>query len=164
MTATLPSTATPTMNLSLREGLMEMTKSAQNKGTDPLIWGVQLSSSLLSAGITMPSTEVAELLVSHICWTNNLPIAWKYLEKALTLRIAPPMLVLALLSNRFYLNLCNLTVLEYEYEQLCIRWCIGMNSPPEYGVALSSIDATSSYRSLAKASIKTIIKRKLKHN
>ncbi|KAI3526782.1 hypothetical protein L1887_06045 [Cichorium endivia] len=99
MKVTLPSTATPPTNMNLWEGLMEMTKSAQNKGTDPLMWAVQLSSSLLSAGIAMPSTEVAELLVSHICWSNNVPIAWKFLEKALTLRIAPPMLVLALLSN-----------------------------------------------------------------
>ncbi|KAK9068995.1 hypothetical protein SSX86_013111 [Deinandra increscens subsp. villosa] len=81
------------------DGVMEMTKSAQSKGTDPLIWADQLSSSLMSAGISVPSTEFAELLVSHICWSNNVPIAWKFLEKALALRLVPPMLVLALLSN-----------------------------------------------------------------
>ncbi|XP_024981097.1 mediator of RNA polymerase II transcription subunit 33A-like [Cynara cardunculus var. scolymus] len=82
------------------DGVMEMIKSAQNKGVDPLMWAVELSSTLLSAGVSMPSTEVAELLVSHICWSNNVPIAWKFLEKALSIRIVPPMLVLALLSNR----------------------------------------------------------------
>lgn len=80
-----------------------MTKSAQTKGVDPLMWALELSSTLLSAGETMPSTKVAELLVNHICWSNNVPIAWKFLEKALSIRVAPPMLVLALLSNRF----CN---------------------------------------------------------
>ncbi|KAL4558798.1 hypothetical protein LXL04_037000 [Taraxacum kok-saghyz] len=82
------------------DGVIEMTKSAQSKGADPLMWAVELSSSLLSAGVSMPSTKVAELLVSHICWSNNVPIAWKFLEKALSIRIVPPMLVLALLSNR----------------------------------------------------------------
>ncbi|KAI3506728.1 hypothetical protein L1887_21291 [Cichorium endivia] len=85
---------------SMWDGVMEMTKSAQSKSADPLMWAVELSSMLLSAGVSMPSTKVAELLVSHICWSNNVPIAWKFLEKALSIRIVPPMLVLALLSNR----------------------------------------------------------------
>ncbi|MCD9643169.1 hypothetical protein HAX54_030388 [Datura stramonium] len=85
---------------SLWDGVMELTKSAQMRGTDPLMWAMQLSSSLNSAGLSMPSIDVANLLVSHICWANNVPIAWKFLEKALALRIVPPMFVLALLSNR----------------------------------------------------------------
>lgn len=95
MAVTVP--ASKSMNM--WEGVMEMTKSAQIKGVDPLMWAVELSSTLLSAGVTMPSTQVAELLVSHICWSNNVPIAWKFLEKALSIRVVPPMLVLALLSN-----------------------------------------------------------------
>lgn len=82
------------------DGVLELTKAAQEKGTDPLIWAMQLSSNLTAARISMPSTEVAELLVSHICWSNNVPIAWKFLEKALTIRIVPPMFVIALLSTR----------------------------------------------------------------
>ncbi|KAM0064649.1 putative mediator of RNA polymerase II transcription subunit 33A/B [Helianthus debilis subsp. tardiflorus] len=81
------------------DGVMEMTKCAQSNGTDPLIWAAELSSSLISAGISLPSPEVAQLLVSHICWSNNVPIAWKLLEKAIAVRLAPPLLVLALLSN-----------------------------------------------------------------
>ncbi|KAI5680326.1 hypothetical protein M9H77_01553 [Catharanthus roseus] len=84
----------------LFDEVLEMTKAAQEMGTDPLVWGVQLSSILTSAGVSMPSTDVANLLVSHICWGNNVPQAWKFLDKALTLRIVPPMLVLALLSIR----------------------------------------------------------------
>lgn len=85
---------------SLWDGVIELTKLAQLKGTDPLMWAMQLSSTLNSAGHSLPSTDVANLLVSHICWGNNDPIAWKLLEKALALRIVPPMFVLALLSNR----------------------------------------------------------------
>ncbi|XP_055813312.1 mediator of RNA polymerase II transcription subunit 33A-like [Solanum dulcamara] len=84
----------------LWDGVIELTKLAQLRGSDPLMWAMQLSSTLNSAGISMPSTDVANLLVSHICWGNNVPIAWKFLDKALALRIVPPMFVLALLSNR----------------------------------------------------------------
>ncbi|KZV43100.1 mediator of RNA polymerase II transcription subunit 33A [Dorcoceras hygrometricum] len=80
--------------------VLDLTKAAQERGTDPLTWVMQLSSSLNAAGASMPSIEVAELLVSHICWSNDVPIAWKFLEKALTIRVVPPMLVLALLSVR----------------------------------------------------------------
>ncbi|KAJ0699236.1 putative mediator of RNA polymerase II transcription subunit 33A/B [Helianthus annuus] len=94
MAVTVPATT------NMWDGVLEMTKSAQIKGVDPLMWAVELSSTLLSAGVSMPSTKVAELLVSHICWSNNVPIAWKFLEKALSIRVVPPMLVLVLLSNR----------------------------------------------------------------
>ncbi|KAE8672098.1 Mediator of RNA polymerase II transcription subunit 33A [Hibiscus syriacus] len=82
------------------ESVLEQTKSAQEKNSDPLLWAVQLSSRLNSAGVSLPSIDLAHLLVSHICWDNNLPITWKFLEKALTANLAPSMLVLALLSIR----------------------------------------------------------------
>ncbi|XP_010255864.1 PREDICTED: mediator of RNA polymerase II transcription subunit 33A isoform X2 [Nelumbo nucifera] len=84
----------------LWDSVVELTKCAQDKGSDPLLWAIQLSSSLNSAGVYLPSTEVAHILVSHICWGNNVSIAWKFLERALAVKIAPPMLVLALLSCR----------------------------------------------------------------
>ncbi|KAK6913868.1 hypothetical protein RJ641_021189 [Dillenia turbinata] len=84
----------------LWDSVLDQTKLAQQKGHDPLVWSIQLSSNLNSAGVPMPSPELAYVLVSHICWDNNLPIAWKFLEKALVLKIVPPMLVFALLSTR----------------------------------------------------------------
>ncbi|XP_043711715.1 mediator of RNA polymerase II transcription subunit 33A-like [Telopea speciosissima] len=84
----------------LWDSVVEHTKVLQEKGGDPLLWAIQLSSSLNSAGVSLPSTEVAHLLISHICWENNVPITWKFLEKALAGKIVPPLLVLALLSRR----------------------------------------------------------------
>ncbi|KAL1142997.1 hypothetical protein V6Z11_A11G132400 [Gossypium hirsutum] len=86
------------------ESVLEQTKSAQDKNRDPLLWAVQLSSSLNSAGISLPSIDLAHLLVSHICWDNHVPITWKFLEKALTVKFVPSMLVLALLSTRVFPN------------------------------------------------------------
>ncbi|KAA3475021.1 mediator of RNA polymerase II transcription subunit 33B-like isoform X1 [Gossypium australe] len=86
------------------ESVLEQTKSAQDKNRDPLLWAVQLSSSLNSAGISLPSIDLAHLLVSHICWDNHVPITWKFLEKALTVKFVPSVLVLALLSTRVIPN------------------------------------------------------------
>lgn len=88
------------------DNVLEITKIAQDRGSDPLLWAVQLSSSLNSAGVSLPSVELADVLVSYICWDNNVPILWKFLEKALMLKIVPPLLLLALLSNRFLIFLC----------------------------------------------------------
>lgn len=93
---------TVSVHSSQRDRVTELTKLAQERNMDPLIWAMQLSSSLNSAGISLPSNDVAELLVSHICWSNNVPHAWKLLEKALTVRIVPPLFVLALLSTRSF--------------------------------------------------------------
>lgn len=86
----------------LWDSVLQLTKSAQDKNSDPLLWALQLSSSLNSAAVPLPSVELAHLLVSHICWGNHVPITWKFLEKALTVKIVPPMLVLALLSTKYF--------------------------------------------------------------
>lgn len=88
---------------SLWDGVVELTKAAQEKGSDPLVWAIQVNSNLNSAGESVPSPELANVLVSYICWENNLPIMWKFLEKALTFKIVPPMLALAMLSLRLLL-------------------------------------------------------------
>ncbi|XP_059434342.1 mediator of RNA polymerase II transcription subunit 33A-like [Corylus avellana] len=82
--------------------VIELTKEAQEKSSDPLLWAMQLSSYLNSAEVcvSLPSIELADVLVSYICWDNNVPIVWKFLDRALVLNIVPPMLVLALLSSR----------------------------------------------------------------
>ncbi|XP_047333789.1 mediator of RNA polymerase II transcription subunit 33A [Impatiens glandulifera] len=86
--------------ISLWDTVLEFTKTAQLKKTDPLIWAIHLSCNLNSAGVSIPSPELAHLLVSHICWENNVSTAWKLLDKALATKIVHPHLVLALLSNR----------------------------------------------------------------
>lgn len=76
-------------------------KDLESKGNDPMICAMHLSSKLTSNGVILPSTDLAYLLVDHICWDNNNPVSWKFLEKALLFNIVPPLLLLALLANRF---------------------------------------------------------------
>lgn len=123
--------------------VLELTKSAQERGIDPLMWAIQLSSSLTSSGVTMPSPEVANLLVSHICWGNNIPLAWKFLEKALTLRIVPPLLVLALLSTRVVPNRKRHPAAYRLYLELLKRYVFSLPSlvnGPNYQKIMESID------------------------
>lgn len=67
---------------------------------DPLHWALQLRLTLASAGISLPSPDLAQFLVTHIFWENHSPLSWKLLEKAISVNIVPPLLVLALLSPR----------------------------------------------------------------
>lgn len=104
----------------LWDSVLQLTKSAQDKNSDPLLWALQLSSSLNSAAVPLPSVELAHLLVSHICWGNHVPITWKFLEKALTVKIVPPMLVLALLATKYSPRLricfhCHFFVSNYHF-------------------------------------------------
>ncbi|XP_027097216.1 mediator of RNA polymerase II transcription subunit 33A-like [Coffea eugenioides] len=125
------------------EGVMELTKSAQDRNMDPLMWAMQLSSTLTSAGLSVPSPDLANFLVSHICWANNVPAAWKFLEKALTLRIVPPMLVLALLSTRVIPNRNRYPAAYRLYMELLKRYAFYLPSllhGPNYPKIMESID------------------------
>ncbi|KAM7257199.1 hypothetical protein ACFE04_012940 [Oxalis oulophora] len=82
------------------ETVLNTTKFYQKQKTNPSIWATELSKILNSFGVTQPSSEFAHLLVSHIFWDNHCSITWKFLEMAIVHNLAPPMLVLALLSNR----------------------------------------------------------------
>ncbi|KAL7151345.1 hypothetical protein ABFS83_04G024700 [Erythranthe nasuta] len=126
----------------LWDGVLELTKAAQERGTDPLLWAMKLSSSLAAAGVSMPSVELAELLVSHICWSNNIPIAWKLLEKALTIRLVPPMFLLALLSTRVIPSRRRYPVAYRLYMELLRRYAFSLPSlinGPNYQKTMESI-------------------------
>ncbi|XVF21819.1 hypothetical protein REPUB_Repub12eG0122700 [Reevesia pubescens] len=125
------------------ESVLELTKSAQDKNTDPLHWAVQLSSSLNSAGVSLPSIDLAHLLVSHICWDNHVPITWKFLEKALSVKFVPPILVLALLSIRVIPNRKFHPAAYRLYMELLRRHAISLKcliSGPNYQKIMKSID------------------------
>ncbi|KAM1832448.1 hypothetical protein ACFX13_022385 [Malus domestica] len=72
---------------SLWDAVIMQTKEAQENGSDPLLWSMEVSSNLSSAGVSLLSMELAGVLVSHICWENNVPIMRKFLEKALVLNM-----------------------------------------------------------------------------
>ncbi|CAH8320369.1 unnamed protein product [Eruca vesicaria subsp. sativa] len=85
------------------ERVIELTKMAQEQCLDAHLWASHLSSTL-KPFVKFPSTELAEILVSYICWDNSVPILWKFLEKAMALSLVSPLVVLALLAQRVVPN------------------------------------------------------------
>ncbi|KAL4590219.1 hypothetical protein LXL04_003145 [Taraxacum kok-saghyz] len=127
----------------LWDSVLDLTKKSQDKGSDPLVWAIHLSSQLNSAGVSLPSPYLAEILVSHICWENNNPISWKFLEKALIFNIVPPLLVLALLSTRVIPMRRNQPAAFRLYMELLKRHAFKLKSHVEfqnYDVIMNSID------------------------
>ncbi|CAL0301193.1 unnamed protein product [Lupinus luteus] len=122
---------------------VDLTKAAQEKGSDPLLWAIQMYSNLNSAGESLPSIELAEFLVSYICWDNNVPILWKFLDKALMLQIVPPLHILALLSVRV-LPCRHVQPAAYRlYLEFIKRHAFGLKSQtnrPDYPRVMKSID------------------------
>ncbi|KAL1356344.1 hypothetical protein HN51_008348 [Arachis hypogaea] len=133
------------VSASVWEGVLELTKWAQHHNTDPLLWSIQLTSALNAASVRLPSPELAYRLVSHICWENHVPITWKLLEKSISVNIAPPLLVLSLLSSavipcrrlhpsafRLYLDLLN----RHAFSSLS-----STITSPNYRTVMDSVDA-----------------------
>ncbi|XP_024015208.1 mediator of RNA polymerase II transcription subunit 33A isoform X3 [Eutrema salsugineum] len=85
------------------DGVIELTKMSQEQSVDARHWASHLSASLKSV-VDFPSTELAEVLVSYICWDNNVPVLWKFLERAMALKLVSPLVVLALLADRVVPN------------------------------------------------------------
>ncbi|KAG7967441.1 hypothetical protein I3843_08G099600 [Carya illinoinensis] len=128
---------------SLWDGVLELTKSAQDQNSDAVLWAMRLSTNLSSAGVALPSVELAHILVSHICFANHVPITWKFLERAMTVKIAPPMLVLSLLSTRVIPNRQHQPGAYRLYMELLKRHAFSFTSQihsPSYQKIMKSID------------------------
>ncbi|KAK4762707.1 hypothetical protein SAY86_008475 [Trapa natans] len=125
------------------EAVMELTRAGQDKNIDPMVWAVQLSSILNSARVVLPSPDLAHLLVSHICWANHMPITWKFLEKALSLKLVPPLLLLSLLSSRIIPSRRVYPEAYRLYMELLKRHAFSLASlinGPDYAKIMKSID------------------------
>ncbi|XP_038723741.1 mediator of RNA polymerase II transcription subunit 33A isoform X2 [Tripterygium wilfordii] len=128
----------------LWDGVVELTKAAQQKGVDPMLWALQLSSNLSSNGVALPSPELADVLVSYVCWNINVPIIWKFLEKALMIKVVPPMVVLALLSDRVIPKRCSQPAAYRLYMELLKRHAFMLKchvKGSNYEQVMKSIDA-----------------------
>ncbi|XP_004298174.1 PREDICTED: mediator of RNA polymerase II transcription subunit 33A-like [Fragaria vesca subsp. vesca] len=129
---------------SLWGNVIMQTKEAQEKGSDPLLWSVQVSSILSSAGVSLPSIELANVMVSYMCWENNVPNLWKFLEKAMVYNMVPSMLVLALLSSRVVPSRRFQPAAYRLYMELLKRHVFSLRSQihcPNYQMVMKSIDA-----------------------
>ncbi|KAF3793878.1 hypothetical protein EJ110_NYTH09170 [Nymphaea thermarum] len=81
--------------------MAELVKSSQEKKDAPLNWAVEVSKLLQQTGGGFPSLELGDALVSHLCWDNNTPLVWKFIDQAMNSHLVSSLHILALLSSRF---------------------------------------------------------------
>ncbi|GLU14786.1 hypothetical protein SLE2022_313340 [Rubroshorea leprosula] len=66
----------------------------------PLVSAMGMGKGVGPRGSEIPSPELAQLIVSHLCFRHNHPSLWKFLHSALSSRLLSPIHVLALLTSR----------------------------------------------------------------
>ncbi|GKV04275.1 hypothetical protein SLEP1_g16451 [Rubroshorea leprosula] len=66
----------------------------------PLAWAMKMGEGIGPRGLEMPSPELAQLIVSHLCFRHNHPSLWKFLHHAMSSGLLSPIHVLSLLTSR----------------------------------------------------------------
>lgn len=84
-----------------QQKVLELTQLLQERGDPALLWGVEVTKCLLEAGLQVPSVELGHLLISNLCWSNNGPMLWKYIEQAMRTQLLNSLHILALLTSRY---------------------------------------------------------------
>lgn len=91
------------MGESAEEEVLDLVMVRTKGASDAEVWGFEVASILLdssaSVSLSLPSVELTRLLVSHLLHSDDSPLPWKLIDKALSLNIIHPLLLLALLSN-----------------------------------------------------------------
>ncbi|XP_015897774.3 mediator of RNA polymerase II transcription subunit 33A [Ziziphus jujuba] len=76
--------------------VLQTLKGCQEGKDNPLIWAMEIG----KWAVRVPSPELGEVLVSHLCFHNNHPSLWKFLHQALSSTLLFPLHVLSLLTAR----------------------------------------------------------------
>lgn len=77
--------------------VLQTLKWCQERKESPLVSAMEVA----KWAVRVPSPELGQVLVSHLCFGNNHPSLWKFLHQALSSRLLSPLHVLSLLSARF---------------------------------------------------------------
>ncbi|KAK1264930.1 Mediator of RNA polymerase II transcription subunit 33A [Acorus gramineus] len=85
----------------LERRVLEAAKAAEERNDPPSAWAVEASRFARESGAGgVPNLEMGRALVAGLCFSNNTPSFWKYLEQALASRLLCPLHVLSLLTPR----------------------------------------------------------------
>lgn len=93
-----------TESTQFEQRVLETVKKCQYRKEPPLIWATEMAKCVGFAGLKLPSVELGQVLVSNLCFSNNHPSLWKYIDHALSSRLLIPLHVLALLTSRVLPN------------------------------------------------------------
>lgn len=84
----------------MEEGVLRRAKQWQQRSEPPSAWVTELVEYLTGNGVALPSPELAELLVSQMCFEKDHPSMWKFMSHALSSRLVFPLQILSLLSSK----------------------------------------------------------------
>ncbi|XP_021281710.1 mediator of RNA polymerase II transcription subunit 33A-like [Herrania umbratica] len=72
----------------------------EQEDTTPPVWVAEMVKCIVSHGLGLPSVELGQVLISHLCFRTNQPSLWKFLQHAFCSRLLSPLHVLSLLTCR----------------------------------------------------------------
>ncbi|KAF3327945.1 mediator of RNA polymerase II transcription subunit 33A-like isoform X3 [Carex littledalei] len=75
-------------------------KASEVHSKTPLLRSLELSRRLQERGISFPNPNLAEILVSNLCFSQHTPSLWKLLDQAMASRLVDPLQILALLTQK----------------------------------------------------------------
>ncbi|XP_058075235.1 mediator of RNA polymerase II transcription subunit 33A-like isoform X2 [Magnolia sinica] len=83
-----------------QQRVLATVKSSQERKDPPLIWAMEVSKCIQETGLGLPNPELGQVLVSNLCFSNNNPTLWKFIEHAISSRLVSSLHILALLTSR----------------------------------------------------------------
>ncbi|KAJ8898839.1 hypothetical protein K2173_008148 [Erythroxylum novogranatense] len=104
-------------------------------------WAMEVGKSMVSLGFNLPSPELAQLLVSNLCFRNNHPSLWKFLQFSLSSRLLSPLHVLSLLSARVIPHRHSQPQAFRLFLQLLAQYAFSLDPLGDHSV-IKSVDAT----------------------
>ncbi|KAJ1690345.1 hypothetical protein LUZ63_014500 [Rhynchospora breviuscula] len=112
-------------------------KASEVHSEAPLLRSLDLSRRLQEKGISLPSPNLAEILVSNLCFSQHTPSLWKLLDQAMASRLVAPLQILALLTQKVVPERREQAGAYRLYLELLRRYAVAL---PPFGVTVPSID------------------------
>lgn len=86
--------------------VVDAVKWCEERNEGPLVWSTVVG----RLATAVPSPELGQVLVSHLCFDHNRPPLWKFIEKSLSSGLLFPIHVLSLLFARFFFSSFSLII------------------------------------------------------
>jgi hypothetical protein len=84
------------------QGVLETLKRCEERNESTMVWAMEVAKCIRLWGVGVPSPELGQLLVSHLCFDNNHSSLWKFIEQALSSGLLYPLQLLSLLTSRYH--------------------------------------------------------------
>lgn len=109
------------------QGVLETLKRCEERNESTMVWAMEVAKCIRLWGVGVPSPELGQLLVSHLCFDNNHSSLWKFIEQALSSGLLYPLQLLSLLTSRVIPNRGSQPKAYRLYLELLSRYAFSFN-------------------------------------